>query len=99
VLTVQFDHRMMAYALWLAAALHALNVWRSHGGGPARIGAMLLAGAVTIQACLGILTLLYQAPLGLALAHQAMAIVVLTLATLHAERVTWPRPALRPQIS
>jgi cytochrome c oxidase assembly protein subunit 15 len=99
VLTVQFDHRMVAYALWLAAVLHALNVWRSQGGEPARNGALLLAVAVTIQACLGILTLLYQAPLGLALAHQAMAIIVLMLATLHAERVTLPRPALRPQVS
>jgi cytochrome c oxidase assembly protein subunit 15 len=99
VLTVQFDHRMVAYALWLAAVLHALNVWRSQGGEPARNGALLLAVAVTLQACLGILTLLYQAPLGLALAHQAMAIIVLMLATLHAERVTLPRPALRPQVS
>jgi cytochrome c oxidase assembly protein subunit 15 len=36
---------------------------------------------------LGILTLLHQVPIALALAHQAMAIVVLTLAILQAERM------------
>jgi cytochrome c oxidase assembly protein subunit 15 len=98
VLTVQFDHRMVAYALWLAVILHAVNVWRTQARGPARDGALLLAVAVTIQASLGILTLLYQAPLGLALAHQAMAMLVLTFATLHAERLTVPHSA-HPQIS
>ena len=36
---------------------------------------------------LGILTLLHQVPIDLALAHQAMAIVVLTLAVLQTERL------------
>ncbi len=27
-LTVQFDHRMLAYAIWLAAIWHAWNAWR-----------------------------------------------------------------------
>ena len=36
---------------------------------------------------LGVVTLLYVAPLGLALAHQALAIVVLTIAVMHAERI------------
>jgi cytochrome c oxidase assembly protein subunit 15 len=83
---VQFDHRMMAYALWLAAILHAIDAARSTRG---RLSAyaLALAGVITIQASLGILTLLYQAPLALALAHQAMALVVLTIATLHAQRL------------
>jgi cytochrome c oxidase assembly protein subunit 15 len=40
-----------------------------------------------LQAVLGILTLLNQVPIDLALAHQAVAIVVLTLAVLQAERL------------
>ena len=48
----------------------------------------MLAGAVTLQAALGIVTLLYQAPLALALAHQVMAIVVFTIAVVHAERLS-----------
>ncbi len=84
-LTVQFDHRMMAYALWLLALLHAIDA-HARGGG-IFAGALALAAAVTIQAGIGILTLLSQAPLSLALAHQGMALVVLTAATLHAARL------------
>jgi cytochrome c oxidase assembly protein subunit 15 len=93
-LTVQFLHRMVAYALWLFAVLHAVDAARSVGDKVVRLFAFKLAGAVTIQAVLGILTLIHQVPIGLALAHQAMAIVVLTLAVIHAERLT-PYPALR----
>ena len=42
---------------------------------------------VTIQAALGITTLLYQAPIGLALVHQAVAMIVLALATVHARNL------------
>ena len=48
----------------------------------------MLACAVTVQAALGIVTLLHQAPLALALVHQVMAIVVLTIAVVHAERLS-----------
>ena len=51
-------------------------------------GAIVLAGAVTLQAALGIVTLLYQAPLALALAHQIMAMVAFTIAVVHAERLS-----------
>ena len=51
-------------------------------------GALWLLGVVTLQATLGILTLLNQAPMDLALTHQAVAIVVLMLAVLQAERLT-----------
>jgi cytochrome c oxidase assembly protein subunit 15 len=85
-LTVQFDHRMTAYALWLCAVLHAIDGARTLRG-PALTIALGLAATVTLQAVLGIVTLLNVVPLALALAHQAMAIVVLTLATVHAERL------------
>ena len=51
-----------------------------------------LAAAMILQAALGILTLLNQVPMGLALAHQAVAIAVLTLAILQAGRLAG-RPA------
>jgi len=86
-LTVQFEHRMTAYALFALAALHALDAVRSRAGTAAVNGALWLAAAVTLQATLGILTLLNQVPMSLALAHQAVAIVVLTLAIFQAERV------------
>jgi heme a synthase len=89
-LTVQFDHRMLAYAIWLIAVLHAFNAWRLARIGPVVVGAIALAAAVTVQAALGIATLLEAVPISLALSHQAMAMVVLTAATVHAASVAKP---------
>jgi heme a synthase len=86
-LTVQFDHRMVAYALDLLVLLHAVDVARTVRGGAALSGALALASAVTLQVTLGIVTLLHQAPLALALPHQAMALVVLAIAVVHAKRL------------
>ena len=86
-LTVQFEHRMTAYALLALAILHALDAIRSRAGSAAINGALWLAAAMILQAVLGILTLLHQVPIDLALAHQAMAMVVLTLAIFQVERL------------
>ncbi|MGH6770833.1 MAG: COX15/CtaA family protein [Xanthobacteraceae bacterium] len=91
-LMVQFNHRMMGYAIWIVAALHAVDIARTTRGGPALTGALVLASALTLQAAIGILTLLHQAPLALALMHQATAVIVLAIATVHAERMS-PRRA------
>jgi cytochrome c oxidase assembly protein subunit 15 len=85
-LMVQFSHRIAAYALWLAAALHLADVIVQRLGGAALNGALALACAVTLQAGIGVATLLYQVPISLALLHQAMAIAVLAIAVVHAER-------------
>jgi cytochrome c oxidase assembly protein subunit 15 len=82
-LTVQFDHRMVAYGLWLLALLHLVNARRS----AAFNGALAFAITVTLQAGLGITTLVHRAPLALSLMHQGIAIVVLTVAVVHAERL------------
>jgi cytochrome c oxidase assembly protein subunit 15 len=87
-LTAQFDHRMMAYAIFVLAILHLIDVARA--GRRALSGAFVLASAVTVQMALGIVTLLQAAPLPLALAHQVMAVVVLAIAVVHAERVGAP---------
>jgi heme a synthase len=86
-LTVQFEHRMTAYALFVLAALHAFDAVASRAGAAAR-GALWLLAAVTLQAVLGILTLLNQVPIALALSHQAVAMAVLTLAVLQVERLS-----------
>jgi heme a synthase len=87
ILTVQFDHRMVAYLIFIGAALHALDVVR-HGKGRGRIGALALFAASALQVALGIATLLLVVPLPLALLHQAGAMLLLTVATLHAANVT-----------
>jgi heme a synthase len=87
-LTVQFEHRMTAYVLFVLVVLHALDAIRSRAAAPIVAGSVWLVGAVTLQATLGILTLLNQVPIALALAHQAVAIAVLTLAVCQAERLS-----------
>lgn len=82
-LTVQFIHRTIAYVLWIAALVHAADAARAGRG----VLSLALAVAVTIQAALGIWTLLYQVPIGLALLHQGMAILLLAIAVMHAERL------------
>jgi len=84
-LTVQFNHRMMAYLLLAFALIHAIDVAKA---APRALPlAAALAGAIVLQAALGILTLLWQVPIALALAHQAGAIVVLALATASVQRI------------
>ncbi|TCT00951.1 COX15/CtaA family protein [Aquabacter spiritensis] len=82
VMMVQFQHRMIAYALWLAVLVHMLRSVR-HGGAAASQSVLLFA-LVSGQAALGILTLVLVVPLDIALAHQFGAAVVLIAATLHA---------------
>ena len=84
ILTVQFDHRMLAYAILVCALLHAFDVVRTVNDRSARLGAVVLFVAVMLQAALGIVTLVWRVPLPLALLHQAMAMLLLTVATVHA---------------
>src|SRR4051794_28486462 len=91
-LTVQFEHRMTAYALLALALYHAIDAVRSRSA--AANGALALAAALVLQAALGILTLLYQVPILLGLAHQAVAILVLALVVLQAERLVSRQPKL-----
>lgn len=77
--TVQFIHRVLAIALvgttlWLWVRARAVAL-----AGHAGVALTLLTGMVLIQASLGIATLLLVVPIPLAAAHQAGAVVVLTL--------------------
>ncbi len=85
-LTVQFNHRMVAYVLWVLAVLHAFDVVRSIRDGVSLNGAITLAIAITIQAAIGIVTLLHQVPISYALVHQAVAMIVLAIAVMHVSR-------------
>ena len=93
-LTVQFNHRMMAYLLWFLAVLHALEVVRSIRDGASLNGAITLAIAITIQAAIGIVTLLNQVPISYALIHQAVAMIVLAIAVVHVSRCRNPGPVV-----
>ncbi len=87
-LTVQFNHRMLAYVLLAGALWHA--VWMSaarsaRAAGGCTTGWWLLASLV-VQAVIGIATLLAQVPLWLGLLHQGGAAVVLAIAVWHTHR-------------
>lgn len=88
--TVQFNHRLIAWAL----ALFAPWLWfqARAAGLPRRLNAIcnLLLIAVAVQIALGIGTLLLAVPVGLGAAHQGGALVVFTLALMlnHGLRAT-----------
>jgi cytochrome c oxidase assembly protein subunit 15 len=96
VLTVQVEHRLMAYALWLFVIIHAVDITRTLGRSRALMGVLILVSAVTIQVALGILTLIFETPLALALMHQATAMAVLTIAVVHAEGLVVHRGSYIP---
>lgn len=91
---VQFNHRMMAYALLVGATLYAVNAWRWRLAEGSGASAYLLAVAVWIQAMLGIATLIMAVPLALGGLHQAMAAIVLGMATINLWLVRRSRPRL-----
>jgi cytochrome c oxidase assembly protein subunit 15 len=97
-LTVQFEHRMTAYALLGLAILHGLDAVRLRAPTAVINGAWWLAAALTLQAVLGILTLLHQVPIDLALGHQAVAIAVLTLAVCQVERLAGQPDKTQPKM-
>lgn len=84
-LTVQFSHRMVAYTLFVLAIIHVIDVVRSKAGARVTNGALAIASTIAVQAAIGIWTLLLSVPLGPALLHQAVALVVLTAVLVHAQ--------------
>ncbi|MBS0561897.1 MAG: COX15/CtaA family protein [Proteobacteria bacterium] len=92
IAAVQFDHRLLATAtLMLATAAAALGLASSLPRG-LRAAFLALGAGVAAQYALGVATLLYVVPVGLAVAHQAVAVLVLTasLVCLHGLRAVRP---------
>jgi cytochrome c oxidase assembly protein subunit 15 len=80
---VQFNHRVTAYLLLLAALIQGWLVLSGRAGGRVRKSALVLAAAIVLQAALGIWTLLAHVPLSLGLVHQGGAAIVMALAVWH----------------
>jgi cytochrome c oxidase assembly protein subunit 15 len=87
VTTVQFAHRMLAYAVVALALWHAACVWRTADDGAVRLSGAAVAVGVLAQAALGIATLLTVAdgriPLALGVAHQGGAALLLSALVWH----------------
>jgi len=84
VLLVQFNHRLVAYAVVAFALWHAWAQRRSAPGTGAARRATALAGLTLAQMVLGITTLILVVPLWAGLAHQVFAMAVLGMAAAHA---------------
>jgi cytochrome c oxidase assembly protein subunit 15 len=78
ITTIQFNHRMFAYLLFVLISSFAVLVYRSGTEGRVRVGLALLVLALLTQLTLGISTLLLHVPVFLAVAHQGGAVVLLT---------------------
>jgi heme a synthase len=79
-LAAQFGHRALAYAIAILAAVFAVAAWRSARGRALRLPLLAVNAAIVAQIALGVATVVQGVPLGLALAHQANAMLLFALA-------------------
>ena len=86
ITTIQFNHRMFAYVLFILLNAFAFLLYRHVPGGRGKLAAVLLVIALWLQVILGISTLLLHVPVALGAAHQGGAVLLLT-ATLFAAHV------------
>lgn len=82
-LTVQFNHRMLGYAVVLAAVVQAVWLACKPEAAYLRASAWAVAILSLLQVALGIWTLLGFVPIELGLAHQAGAVAVFASALYH----------------
>ncbi|MDH5387554.1 MAG: COX15/CtaA family protein [Gammaproteobacteria bacterium] len=80
IITVQFDHRVLATLLFLIIPTFWLKSRKLKLEPMSHLGIHLLLAALILQITLGISTLLLVVPVSLAAAHQAGAVILLTAA-------------------
>ncbi|NJD33779.1 MAG: heme A synthase [Betaproteobacteria bacterium] len=84
--TVQFDHRLIAWALMGLIPWYSWRIWNESP--QSRVPAVTLTLWLAVQVSLGIATLLQQVPVALGAAHQAGAMVLFGL-------LLWANHAIR----
>ncbi len=80
---VQFNHRNLAYLIWLGVLAHMVWLMSQYPGTTHARRAVVLFALVSTQVFLGIAALVMQVPFGWALLHQFGAVVVLAFAVAH----------------
>lgn len=80
-IAIQFVHRWLAVMVLIAVSGYALRLIRAAGNGQALAGYALLL-LVSAQIALGIATLVLRVPVALGVAHQAGAMLLLTVAVI-----------------
>lgn len=91
---VQFNHRIFAYLLLIGGTAYAVQAWRWRLAEGLGVSAFVLAGALWLQATLGVVTLINAVPMWLGGLHQAGAAIVLALATANLWLVRRSQPRL-----
>ena len=86
--TAQFDHRLLALTTLLVVVIYWFKARKTQLPRRAGVGANALLHTTILQVLLGISTLLLAVPMYLGVAHQAVAMLLLTIAifTTHALR-------------
>lgn len=77
--TIQFNHRMIAWLLMVCVPAFWFYATRIVQDPMTRIGLHLLVAMIAIQVLLGVTTLLFAVPVALGAAHQAGALILLTV--------------------
>lgn len=80
---VQFNHRLWAYGLLVGGTAYAVQAWRWRLAEGLGAAAYTVAGALWLQAILGVITLINAVPLWLGALHQAGAALVLVAGTVN----------------
>jgi len=83
VLTVQFQHRIIAYLIAILALVHAARAMSEKNSPSVRMSGLAILLTVLAQIGFGIWTLLAHVPITLGLIHQGGALVVLTACIWH----------------
>ena len=78
ITTIQFNHRIFAYFLFVVLTVSALLLYRSATQRREKLGAFVLVLVLCLQVSLGISTLLLHVPVVLGTAHQGGAVLLLT---------------------
>jgi len=91
VTTVQFNHRVMGYAVFLAVVALFVAGWRQRLAGWQRTTSLILLAAVVQQVVIGIWTLVEVMPIHLAALHQFGAVVLIAAALLHVDALRAPQ--------
>jgi cytochrome c oxidase assembly protein subunit 15 len=79
MLTIQFNHRMLAYLIVCLVVTFAYKALKSDLQGPLRIAIYCFIGLLFLQVSLGISTLIFYIPVPVAAAHQVCAVALLSV--------------------
>jgi len=91
ILLVQFQHRVIAYALLALTLVQAFYAAHAVPKSRAKRRAFAMAGLTGTQLAIGIATLVLVVPLWAGLLHQAFAMIVLGMAVAHAQALSQAR--------